>query len=75
MCKHSVSALTAAKQLANILSLPSTKGSVLVWIHNGDQCLMIAADRKWVKFHKDIPQSYLGFPVIIGDPITGTSFH
>ncbi|WP_156478167.1 hypothetical protein [Acetobacter malorum] len=75
MCKNNESALKAARELANILSLPSNKGSIFAWIENGDHCIMIAADKNWITVHKNVPEFYHGFKVIISDPLNGVAYH
>lgn len=62
------SAIVAARKLAKELDLPKSKGSVFAWFDNGRHRIVVRADKTWLRNHRSLPGSYMGFPVEADDP-------
>lgn len=61
-------AIIAARKLAKELDLPRSKGSVFAWFDGGRQRIVVRADRTWLRHHRSLPRSYMGYPVEADDP-------
>lgn len=69
-----VTAITAARKLAAELALPTTRGTVFAWTAEGKDRLVVRADRHWLSTHRELPKSYMGFPVTADDPSEAMAF-
>lgn len=61
-------AIIAARKLAQELALPRSRGSVFAWNEAGNERIVVRADRTWLRHHRDLPRSFMGFPVDADEP-------
>ena len=61
-------AVIAARKLAQQLALPHSRGSVYAWNDRGQDRIVVRADRLWLRNHRDLPRSFMGFPVEADEP-------
>lgn len=60
-------AMAAAIALSKFLSLPSNRGSVFSWHDSRGDRLILLVDHEWIATHRDIPQCFQGYQVVIED--------
>lgn len=70
-----ITAITAARKLAAQLALPTTRGTVFAWISDGQERLVVRADQHWLRSHRTLPKTFMGFPVTADDPSDTVAFH
>lgn len=63
----------AAVALAKTLRLPTARATVLTWYDRGEPRIVVCGDRQWLLAHRNIPNSFHGFPVSIEEPLVGTA--
>ena len=63
----------AAKELTQVLDLPSWKGSVFAWLEGNEFILKVCADRDWID-RQNIPSFFMGFRVETDEQIKGVAF-
>ena len=63
-----ITAINAARRLAAELALPAARGSVFAWAGDGQERIVVRADRQWLRNHRVLPPSFMGFPVTADDP-------
>lgn len=69
-----ITADTAARRLASELALPPSRGSVFAWFDPAGPKIVIRAERTWLRRHRDIPRTYLGFAVETDEPSDAVAF-
>lgn len=67
------SAVVAARALAVMLSLPSSKGSVFAWRDANGERLVVAGDVQWVLSFREVPAEFCGYPVVLEEPLGGAA--
>ncbi len=69
-----ITADIAARRLASELALPPSRGSVFAWFDETESKIVIRAERSWLRRHRSVPRTYLGYAVETDDPSEAVAF-
>lgn len=71
MHDSTVSAFQAAVALSKMLALPSSKATVFAWHTDEGDKIVVSGDLAWIRAWREVPSQYLGFRVVVRDPLDG----